>query len=46
MEIIKLEDRIIYRAEKGKKVKLGNSKDTYCEIVVKKENDKIVEVER
>ena len=34
MQIIKLEDRIIYRASKGKKVKFVNDKSKYSEIVV------------
>lgn len=43
---IELEDRIIYRPSKGKKVKFANRKEKYCEIVVKKdEPQKIVEVE-
>ena len=47
MEIIKLSDRVIYRASKGKKVKFINDPKpiTYSEIVVKEETDKIVEVE-
>lgn len=44
MEIIKLEDRVIYRAEKGKKVKFVDSEIKYGEIAVKHETDKIVEV--
>lgn len=44
MEIIKLVDRVIYRADIGKKVKFVNSDILYKEIVVKKETDKIVEV--
>ena len=34
MQIIKLEDRIIYRAAKGKKVKFVNDEREYYEIVV------------
>lgn len=45
MQVIRLEDRIIYRASKGKKVKFVNDKISYSEIVVKQETDKIVEVD-
>lgn len=45
MQVIKLEDRVIYRASKGKKVKFVNDKSSYSEIVVKEETDKIVEVD-
>ena len=46
MQVIRLEDRIIYRAKKGKKVKLVNDKSSYSEIVVKLDNKKqIVEVD-
>ena len=46
MEIIKLEDRIIYRAAKGKKVKFVNDKSKYSEIVVGYDNEiEIVEVD-
>lgn len=34
MQIIKLEDRVIYRASKGKKVKFVNEKSKYSEISV------------
>lgn len=34
MQTIKLKDRIIYRASKGKKVKFVNNENTYVEIVV------------
>lgn len=46
MIIIELEDRIIYRAGKGKKVKFIGSESNYCEIVVKEKTDKIVEVDK
>lgn len=45
MQVIRLEDRIIYRPSKGKKVKFINDKQTYSEIVVKEETDKVVEVD-
>lgn len=47
MEIIRINDMIIYRASKGKKVMFSNDPkhNTYNEIEVKEENDKIVEVE-
>lgn len=46
MNIIELEDRVIYRAAKGKKVKFANSDSKYSEIVVSLENRKeIVEVD-
>ena len=44
MVVIKLSDRVIYRAEVGKKVKhLGDNK-LYSEIAVKEETDQIIEV--
>lgn len=46
MEIIKLEDRVVYRAAKGKKVKFVNSENKYSEIAVKHETWRIVEVEK
>lgn len=46
MEIIKLEDRVIYRASKGKKVKFINNESKFTEIVVKQETNKIVEVDK
>ena len=46
MQIIKLEDRVIYRASKGKKVQFINSKSKYSEIVVKEETNRIVEVDK
>ena len=46
MKIIKLEDRVIYRASKGKKVKFLNDESRYSEIVVKQETDKIEEVDK
>ena len=47
MEVIKLDNRVIYRADKGKKVKFVNDpKNTlYSEIEVLEETDRIVEVE-
>ena len=47
MQVIELEDRYIYRASKGKKVKFINDpkSNLYDEIEVKERNDKIVEVE-
>lgn len=46
MQVIKLEDRVIYRASKGKKVKFVNEKSSYSEIVVNKDNKrKVVEVD-
>ena len=39
MQQIELEDRLIYRASKGKKVKFKTQSEKYCEIVVKL-NDK------
>lgn len=45
MQIIELQDRIIYRASAGKKVKFINDKNTYSEIVVKEETNKIEEVD-
>ena len=48
MEIIRKNDMIIYRASKGKKVMFINDRkgNTYSEIEVKEETDKIVEVEQ
>ena len=46
MEKIILEDRVIYRASKGKKVKFVGNESKFSEIVVKHETDKIVEVEK
>ena len=48
MKVIELEDRTIYRADKGKKVKFANSDTKFSEIVVNKDhktNINIVEVE-
>jgi len=45
MEIIKIGKKIIYRAEKGKKVKFIDRDELYSEIVVSKETEKIEEVE-
>lgn len=44
MKIIKLENRVIYRADNGKKVKWIYSDTLYSEISTKKETTKIVEV--
>lgn len=44
MQIIKLEDKIIYRADKGKKVKWIFSPKLYSEISVSEETDQIEEV--
>ena len=48
METIRLEDRIIYRAGKGKKVKfVGDNINKYSEIVVNLDNHRqIVEVKK
>lgn len=46
MQIIKLEDRFVYRASKGKKVKFVYNESKYSEIVVKHETNKIVEVDK
>lgn len=43
MQKIELEDSYIYRPSKGKKVKFANERETYSEIVVKKDNNKKVE---
>lgn len=43
MQKIELEDRIIYRAKKGKKVKFVDDDRTYSEIVVKLEDEREVE---
>lgn len=45
MKIIKLDNRIIYRADSGKKVKWVYSDTLYSEISTKKETNQIVEVE-
>lgn len=46
MQKIELEDRIIYRASKGKKVKFTNQKEKYCEIAVKlTDKREVMEVE-
>jgi len=46
MQVIDLNDRKIYRASKGKKVKFVNDKSIYSEIVVNKDNEKkVVEVD-
>ena len=46
MEKIELEDRVIYRAAKGKKVKFVNNESKYSEIVIDLEDErKIVEVD-
>ena len=42
MQVIELNDRKIYRASKGKKVKFVNDKSSYSEIVVSKDNEKVV----
>ena len=45
MQIIELEDRIIYRASKGKKVKFVNTESKYSEISVDKNDERqVVEV--
>ena len=43
MEIIKLEDRQIFRADKGKKVKFVNDESRYSEIVVDLDNKREIE---
>lgn len=43
MKIIELEDRIIYRSAKGKKVKFVNSKSKYSEISVDKDDKREIE---
>lgn len=45
MKVIEFKDRVIYRAEKGKKVKFVYSEDKFSEIAVKHKTDKIVEVD-
>ena len=48
MQVIELKDRVIYRAEKGKKVKFTNNNSKFAEIVVSldhKETIKIMEVD-
>ena len=46
MQIIELEDRIIYRAAKGKKVKFVNTEGKYSEISVDKDDERqVVEVD-
>jgi hypothetical protein len=42
MKIIELEDRIIYRADKNKKVKFIDSDVTYSEISVNKDDERVV----
>ena len=46
MEIIKLENCVIYRAGHNKKVKFVNDESKFSEIVVKHETNKIVEVDK
>lgn len=43
MEKIEFEDRVIYRAKKGKKVKFVGDKSTYGEIVVQPNDARQVE---
>ena len=43
MQKIELEDRFIYRAAKGKKVKFVNTESKYSEISVSKEDTREVE---
>ena len=43
MTIIELEDRKIYRATKGKKVKFVNDESRYSEIVVNLDNKREIE---
>ena len=43
MQVIKLDDRIIYRADAGKKVRFVNDKIKYSEIVVGYDNTREVE---
>ena len=43
MEIIELEDRKIYRAAKGKKVKFVGNESRYSEIVVDLDNKREIE---
>ena len=43
MTIIKLEDRQIFRAAKGKKVKFVNDESRYSEIVVDLDNKREIE---
>ena len=45
MEVIELEDRVIYRASNGKKVKFVNNESKFREIVVKEKTNRIVEVD-
>ena len=46
MQKIELEDRIIYRSAKGKKVKFVNTESKYSEIGISKDDErKIVEVD-
>ena len=46
MQEIELEDRFIYRATKGKKVKFVNAESKYSEISVSKDDEReVVEVE-
>ena len=43
MTKIELEDRTIYRAGKGKKVKFVGDKSKYSEIVVRPDDQRVVE---
>ena len=43
MQIINLNDRIIYRASNGKKVKFVDDKRTYGEIAVDKDDEREIE---
>lgn len=43
MQVIKLEDRVIYRAAKGRKVKFRNKPELYSEIIVKLDDEREVE---
>ena len=46
MQKIELEDRIIYRSAKGKKVKFVNTESKYSEISVDKDDERrVVEVD-
>ena len=46
MQVIELEDRIIYRAVKSKKVKFVNTESKYSEISVSKDDERqVVEVD-
>lgn len=46
MKKIILEDRVIYRASKGKKVKFVGNNSKFSEIVVDRETNRIVEVNK